>query len=110
MTGKEKWYDIAWWSPLKRIIGGFAAVWALLVATAYWLAGNPPPESSLGAKPAARQYDPAAIPGFNRYKQSEQAIIAEVAAMDGFADEAERQAYLRQRLLEARIEAYQQTQ
>jgi hypothetical protein len=58
------------------------------------------------ARAAAQRYDPADVPGFNRYKELEREIIAEVQAMSTFPDGMDRQTYLRQRLQAARIEAY----
>lgn len=52
-------------------------------------------------------YDPASIPGFTDYKAREADIIREVRAMETIPDGLSEQAYLRQRLLEARIEAFE---
>ena len=54
-----------------------------------------------------RDYDPASIPGFTDYKAREADIIREVRAMETIPDGLSEQAYLRQRLLEARIEAFE---
>jgi hypothetical protein len=51
-------------------------------------------------------HDPRKIPGFERYKAMERDIIAEVSAMQHFPDGHSRQSYLRQRLQQARVEAY----
>ncbi|MEM9760664.1 MAG: hypothetical protein AAF933_15585, partial [Pseudomonadota bacterium] len=51
-------------------------------------------------------FKPENIPGFTDYKTREAEIIAEVNGMDSFPQGQTRQQYLRERLLEARIEAY----
>jgi hypothetical protein len=55
---------------------------------------------------ARAAFDPGAIPGYTDYKVREAEIIAEVNGMDSFPQGQTRQQYLRERLLQARIEAY----
>ncbi|GAB3285650.1 hypothetical protein [Parahaliea aestuarii] len=58
------------------------------------------------AEQAARDDSPERDPAFADYKQRERQIMDEVAAMDDIPNGLTRQAYLRQRLLEARMAAY----
>ncbi|NVK37039.1 MAG: hypothetical protein HWE18_03860 [Gammaproteobacteria bacterium] len=51
-------------------------------------------------------YQPEDIPGFTQYKAQEKRIIAEVNAMTQFPEGHNKQSYLRERLLQARILAY----
>ncbi len=84
-----------------------------------WLALNTPDEATYEERAtelmedyaakdrAAREaFKPESIPGFTDYKTREAEIIAEVNRMDSFPQGQTRQQYLRERLLEARIEAY----
>ncbi len=59
------------------------------------------------AHASAAKYNPENTPEFKNYKQQEKAIVAEVQNMTSFPDGMTQQAYLRQRLLEARVDAYQ---
>ncbi|WP_157976575.1 hypothetical protein [Parahaliea mediterranea] len=58
------------------------------------------------AEQAAQAGSPERNPAFVDYKQRERQIMDEVAAMDDIPNGMTRQAYLRQRLLEARMAAY----
>lgn len=58
---------------------------------------------------ARAAYRPDDIPGYTDYKRREAEIIAEVQAMQEFPQGQTRQQYLRERLLQARIEAYGET-
>ncbi len=84
-----------------------------------WLALNSPDEATYEAQAAAlvedyaardraaqEAFKPESIPGYTDYKTREAEIIAEVNGMDSFPQGQTRQQYLRERLLEARIEAY----
>lgn len=52
-------------------------------------------------------HQPSSIPGFDEYKEREQAIIHEINSMHEFPDGHTRQSYLRSRLQQAREMAYQ---
>jgi hypothetical protein len=58
------------------------------------------------AAASAEQYNPENTPEFKRYKIAERVIIEEVNGMTQFPGGLDRQAYLRQRLLVARQQAY----
>lgn len=51
---------------------------------------------------------PGQVPGFSAYKEQERQIIDEVNALESIPGGLSRQAYLRERLMEARIDAYGQ--
>ncbi len=56
---------------------------------------------------AAAEYDPNDdVPGFTEYKQEEAQIIEEVNTMQAFPNGMSKDAYLRERLLEARIKYF----
>ncbi|MEL7047022.1 MAG: hypothetical protein AAGL66_18720, partial [Pseudomonadota bacterium] len=84
-----------------------------------WLALNTPDEATYEKEAAAlvedyaardraarEAFNPENIPGYTDYKTREAEILAEVNRMDSFPQGQTRQQYLRERLLEARIEAY----
>lgn len=52
-------------------------------------------------------HQPSSIPGFDEYKEREQAIIQEINSMHEFPDDHTKQSYLRFRLQQAREVAYQ---
>ncbi|MFV8784139.1 hypothetical protein ACNKU7_17090 [Microbulbifer sp. SA54] len=59
------------------------------------------------AEKSTGEYDPyKELPGFAHYKARERQIVAEVAGMEAFPGGVSRQQYLRQRLQEAREEAF----
>lgn len=59
------------------------------------------------AQQATEQYDPYRdVPGFAQYKEMETRIVAEVQGMTSFPEGMSRQEYLRNRLQEAREQAY----
>jgi len=60
------------------------------------------------AETAHSNYKPENTPGFTEYKQAEASIIKQVANMQSFPDGMSKQEYLRKRLLDARIAAYDQ--
>lgn len=59
------------------------------------------------AKANTARFNPENTPQFKSYKQQEKAIVAEVSQMSDFPNGMTQQQYLRQRLLEARIAAYE---